>query len=157
MTNEPCKKCECLNGVRAAPSSDGFQIWKDCPCPCHKEESVRNEAELDLEEAKVIFDVRLYESHEFYSMKEVGIRFIKEVERLQGEIELITAPAEITWKILRDENATLQDNNDQLKVCWEAEAKWHVDRYDKQAARIKELESEISRLNAAQQHLRTIR
>ena len=30
--------CECINGSRLAPSSDGFQRWRECSCECHATE-----------------------------------------------------------------------------------------------------------------------
>ena len=77
MSGEFRSCCNCIDGVRVVHNTASA-----CPCPCHKEETVKDK-ELNLEEVKVIFDVRLSESNEFYPMKEVGLKLIKEVERLR--------------------------------------------------------------------------
>ena len=76
-------------------------------------------SEFNLEEVKVIFDVRLSESNEFYPMKEVGLKLIKEVVRLRGDknerINKWVKWAEIVGK-LEEENAKLKEINKTLRV-----------------------------------------
>jgi len=116
--SEPCYACNGTGDKEYTTMSGGIGRM-DCPV-CRKEESVNDKTKpLDLEYCQIIAD----EMHDLrhYNTEETIESLIKEVERLR-------------------------EDKEQLKGCWDAEAEWHVDHYEKLEKENAKLREEVDRL-----------